>query len=76
MQLLGSHIVTTHVVRTIDSIVIEVVEAVALILLGILAILHDKVNKLLVSLLVSLCVGQYIFKKSESLWHILAETAE
>ena len=47
-KLLGSHIVTAHIVRAINAIVVEVVEAGALVALSVFTLLENEVNKLLV----------------------------
>ena len=75
-KLLGSHIVATHIVRAINAIVVEVVEAGALVALVVFTLLENEVNKLLVRLLVGLGMVEHILHQLQCLRHILVESAE
>ena len=62
--------------RTINAIVVEIVEAGALVALSILALFQRQVDKLLVRLLIGLGILEKILHQLQCLSHILTESSQ
>ena len=62
--------------RTINAIVVEIVEAGALVALSILALFQRQVDKLLVRLLIGLGILEKILHQLQCLSHILTESGQ
>ena len=62
-QLLFSHVITTDVMRTIERIVIQVVETGTLVLLTVLTVLQYHIYKTIVRVLVSLGILKEILQQ-------------
>ena len=73
-QLLLRHIVTTHVMRAIEGVVIQVVETGTLVLFTVLTGLQDHIHEAIVRVLTALGVLQEIFQQLQGCRHVLTQT--